>query len=1250
MDYSLSHSGSACGSSTWTLTDPDDTVETYCQSGTEATLQSVKQRNGYTQTMHYTSSKLSSVTDTYGRSLGISYSSIGLLSGVTTPDTATLAYGYVAFSSGHLLSTVTYNTSPATHQTYSYGNTSFPTALTGITDENGHSYASWTYDSSGRGATSQFAGGVNFTSVTYFDNNGNRNVAGPLGIHETYQFVPLQGAPKVVEIDRASNGTVAAASEFLNYDSSGYLATAYDWNGNQTDYTNNSHGLPTQIIYASGSAVTHTTNITYDTTWARLAKTIATPGVTVTNTYDSSTGNLLTYKLTDTTSTSSPYSTNGQTRTWTMTYTSSGQLTSIKQPRTDLTVKQAFGYTGGALSFTSDSLGHTATVNTFTGGGLPLTMHDPNGVLTTRAYTPRNWLSSSVLTTSAGNLTTSFQYDSAGELTKSTLPDSSYLQYTYDNAHRVTKITNRLSETQNLTYNSAGNLTQTLWKNASATTTRQHSATFDALGRMLTDVGGVTGQTTTFAYDSNSNTSSITDPLSHVTTQTFDALNRLSTSTDAATDLTTITYDAHDRRLTVTDPRSKVTSYVYDGFADTIEVTSPDSGATVYRYNADGYLYGNSSGTLHAIVDAASVATDFTYDALDRALTRTYPADSSLNVAYTYDQSGHGYGIGRLTSLTDQAGSLSRSYDARGLLTSDARTISGTAYTTGYSYESAGRLASITYASSGWLIKYTRDNAGQLSTVKATQPGHSAVNIATSVTHYPFGPLRSLTWGNGITSFVTDDLDYRTSSIDDYNGATGVMRLAYTYDADSNVHILNDLVTSANNQTLTYDALDRLKSATGNYGTVSSITYDSNSNRLAYGSTSYTYSTSSNRLSHSGSLIYGYTSTGNANSISGVGTSMTYNKANQMASATVSSTASTYAYDAFGQRLQSTVGSNPTSLYSYDQAEKLLTESNSGVETDYVWLDSLPVAAIQPAAATISDIHPDRFGTPMKATDASKTVVWNATYDPNGKPTITTASVTQNLRLPGQYADATGFNYNMARYSITDYGLGAPRYLQTDPIGLAGAVISSGGGVNTFPYGGNNPYKNTDPSGLIFGIDDLAELSVIGAYAALEVYAPWVITGTTLAVEGTLGFYAEGGGGANAATAGAASTVAKGEMCTAALPPPVLGSIPAWGGPITAGAAPAEGVTAYRIWGGESQQVGSWLSPIIPESSAAARSLLALPEGNSAVFVSEVRIPAGTQFQYGPTASAFGQPGGGTQIQLLQRLPVSSYGPGVPLQ
>ena len=46
--------------------------------------------------MHYTSGKLTSVTDTYGRTLGMSYTG-SLLTGVTTPDSANVTYSYVAF-------------------------------------------------------------------------------------------------------------------------------------------------------------------------------------------------------------------------------------------------------------------------------------------------------------------------------------------------------------------------------------------------------------------------------------------------------------------------------------------------------------------------------------------------------------------------------------------------------------------------------------------------------------------------------------------------------------------------------------------------------------------------------------------------------------------------------------------------------------------------------------------------------------------------------------------------------------------------------------------------------------------------------------------------------------------------------------------------------------------------------------------------------------------------------------------------
>ena len=325
-----------------------------------------------------------------------------MLTGLTTPDSLSLTYGYVSFSSGgHLLSTVTYNTSPATHQTYSYGNTSFPTALTGITDENGHSYASWTYDSSGRMATSQLAGGVNFTSVSYFDSNGNRNVTGPLGIIETYKFSTLQGVPKVTEIDRAANGTVSSRRAASPTIPTAITQSVTDWNGNQTWFTNNSHGLPTSIVFASGSTVSHTTSITYDTTWARLAHIITTPGLTITYNYATGNGTLLTRVLTDTTSTSMPYSTNGQTRTWTYTYTSTGQLASAQLPRTDVTAKTDLHLYGRRADHTSRRARPHHTRHHLQAGRLAADRARSEQHADHPGLQPRLWLTSSVLTSSS---------------------------------------------------------------------------------------------------------------------------------------------------------------------------------------------------------------------------------------------------------------------------------------------------------------------------------------------------------------------------------------------------------------------------------------------------------------------------------------------------------------------------------------------------------------------------------------------------------------------------------------------------------------------------------------------------------------------------------------------------------------------------------------------------------------------------------------------------------------------------------
>ena len=194
VNLKLTQSGSGAGSR-WTLTDQDDTVENYTMvDANNAVLSSVQARNGYTQTLNYSGTQLQSVTDSFGRSLQFTYQN-GLLQSVTTPDSLVLTYSYAAAGGSNRLVSVAYNTSPQTSQSYVYENAAFPFALTGIIDENGNRFATWTYDTAGRATSSQHAGGADLTQFAY-NADGSRTVTDPLGAANRLQIHDPPGRPE----------------------------------------------------------------------------------------------------------------------------------------------------------------------------------------------------------------------------------------------------------------------------------------------------------------------------------------------------------------------------------------------------------------------------------------------------------------------------------------------------------------------------------------------------------------------------------------------------------------------------------------------------------------------------------------------------------------------------------------------------------------------------------------------------------------------------------------------------------------------------------------------------------------------------------------------------------------------------------------------------------------------------------------------------------------------------------------------
>ena len=197
---------------------------------------------------------------------------------------------------------------------------------------------------------------------------------------------------------------------------------------------------------------------------------------------------------------------------------------------------------------------------------------------------------------------------------------------------------------------------------------------------------------------------------------------------------------------------------------------------------------------------------------------------------------------------------------------------------------------------------------------------------------------------------------------------------------------------------------------------------------------------------------------GNAGNAGAVGSadSFIYGENNRLKEAGIGgSPLATYSYNGRGERVKKL--GTATTYYYYDSNGQLIAELDGSGNTvrEYVYLGGQPLALI--TAGNVYTIHTDHLGTPQIITDQSQNTVWNADYEPFGQTTITTETVINNLRFPGQYFDGkTGLHYNYFR----DYDPETGRYVESDPIGLYG-------GINTYLYAYANPIHLPDPSGLI---------------------------------------------------------------------------------------------------------------------------------------------------------------------------------------